>query len=56
MLNFILGIMGVILLVVGIIEVKEGFKKKNYGSSFCSGAGMIVFGLIITLAWISSMF
>ena len=56
MLDLILGVMGVILLVVGIMEIFDGIKKKNFGSSFCTGGGMIVFGVIITLAWISSMF
>ena len=56
MLNFILGIMGVILLITGILEIITGIKDKNFGSSFCEGGGMIVFGVIITLAWISSMF
>lgn len=54
--NFFLAVMGLILLAAGVLNVKEGIKKRNFGKSFCEGGGMLFFGIIITLAWINTFF
>lgn len=52
-INSVLLIMGIILLIAGCLQIVECVKKKDFGGSFCSGGGMLVFGLIIIMAWIS---
>ena len=54
--NFFLAVMGFILLAAGVLNIKDGIKKRNFGKSFCEGGGMLFFGVIITLAWINTFF
>ena len=54
--NFFLAVMGLILLAAGVLNIKDGIKKRNFGKSFCEGGGMLFFGVIITLAWINTFF
>ncbi len=55
-LNIIFAVIGVMLLVGGFCWVKDCIKKQKYDSSFCEGIGMLTFGIILTAAWISTMF
>ena len=38
--NFFLAVMGLILFAAGVLNIKEGIKKRNFGKSFCEGGGM----------------
>lgn len=56
LINLIILVMGIVLLIGGIIIVKESIKKRSYEKTFSEACGMIGFGIIICMAWISSMF
>lgn len=56
MLDLILVLMGITMLVAGILTITESIRKKNFEKSFFEAGGMLVFGIILVLTWISNMF
>lgn len=55
-INFALTVVGVLSLVGGVLTLKDCIKKQNFSKNFGEGVGMLVFGMILTMAWINSIF
>lgn len=41
-----------LMLIGGILIIKDSIKKNNFGKSFCKAGGMIIFGCIIIYLFI----
>lgn len=56
MFNGICVLAGIALLLAGVITIKEGIQKRKFDKSFAEGFGMVVFGTILMMAWLSILF